>query len=77
MKDGVAVIASIGDDCRRRGQTGEKLGNSTHIGGLSGREEQSHRQAILIDDGVDFRAQSSTRTANGVIRAPFFPPAAC
>jgi hypothetical protein len=26
---------------------------------------------------VDFGGQSSTRTANGVIRAPFFPPAAC
>ena len=35
------------------------------------------RQAVLVDDGVDLSAQSSTRTANGVIRAPFFPPAAC
>jgi hypothetical protein len=26
---------------------------------------------------MDFGAQSATRTANGVIRAPFFPPAAC
>jgi hypothetical protein len=26
---------------------------------------------------MDFGAQSSTRTANGVILAPFFPPAAC
>jgi hypothetical protein len=26
---------------------------------------------------VDLAAQSATGTANGVIRAPFFPPAAC
>jgi hypothetical protein len=26
---------------------------------------------------MDFAGQSSTRTADGVIRAPFLPPAAC
>jgi hypothetical protein len=38
---------------------------------------QPDRQAVLIDHGVDLGAQSATRTANGVILAPFFPPAAC
>jgi hypothetical protein len=47
------------------------------VGGLAGRQNQTHGQAVAIDDGMDFCAQSSTRTANGVIRAPFFPPAAC
>jgi hypothetical protein len=32
---------------------------------------------VSIDHGVDLGAQSSTRTADGVILAPFFPPPAC
>jgi hypothetical protein len=40
-------------------------------------EYQLDRQSVLIDHRMDFGAQSSTRTANGVIRTPFFPPAAC
>jgi hypothetical protein len=44
---------------------------------LSGGQHQPHRQAILIDQGVDLGTQSSTRTANGVILTSFFPPAAC
>jgi hypothetical protein len=44
---------------------------------LAGRQQQTHRQTHGIDDGVDLGAQSSTRTANGVILAPFFPPPAC
>jgi len=44
---------------------------------LSGRQQEPDRQAILVDDGVDLGAQSSTRTADGVIFAPFLPPAAC
>jgi hypothetical protein len=44
---------------------------------LAGRQDEPDRQSVGIDDGMDLRAQSSTRTADGVIRAPFLPPAAC
>jgi hypothetical protein len=44
---------------------------------LAGREQQADGQAAGVDHDMDFAAQSSTRTADGVIRAPFFPPAAC
>jgi hypothetical protein len=44
---------------------------------LAGGQHEPHRQAVFIDQGVDLGAQSSTRTADGVIFAPFFPPAAC
>lgn len=47
------------------------------VRGLSRRDVETDRQAILINDGMDLGAQSATRTANGVILAPFFPPAAC
>ena len=40
-------------------------------------KDQPDRKAVAIDNGMDFCAQSATRTADGVIRAPFFPPAAC
>jgi hypothetical protein len=41
------------------------------------REHNPHRHSGLIDHRVDLGAQSSTRAADGVIRAPFLPPAAC
>jgi hypothetical protein len=44
---------------------------------LPGGEDKPHRQPVFIDHGIDLGAQSATRTANGVIFAPFFPPAAC
>jgi hypothetical protein len=44
---------------------------------LAGGQQQADRQAVAVNDGMDLGAQSSTRTADGVIRAPFFPPAAC
>jgi hypothetical protein len=77
VDDGVAVVASISDDGGWDRQPGQQLRHGCHIGGLARREQQPHRQTVLVDDGVDLGAQSSTRTANGVIRAPFFPPAAC
>ena len=77
FEDGIAVIASVGDHGDRCGQASEQLRDEGHVGSLARRQEESHRQAILVHHGVDFGAQSSTRTANGVIRAPFFPPAAC
>ena len=77
VEDGVAVAASVSDDRQRRGKAGEQTWNGGHIGSLTGREQQPDRQSLLVDDGVDLGAQSSTRTANGVIRTPCFPPAAC
>jgi hypothetical protein len=50
---------------------------STQIVSLSRGEHQPNRQSALIDNSVDLGAQSSTRTADGVIFAPFLPPAAC
>ena len=30
-----------------------------------------------VDDDVDFGAQPASRASDGVVRTPFFPPAAC
>ena len=51
--------------------------DSDIIRGLTGREDDPQRQAVLIDWGVELGAQSPMRRADGVIRAPLFPPAAC
>jgi hypothetical protein len=53
------------------------MGCGTQIVGLSRRQSEPYRKTLLINHGVDLGAQSSTRTADGVILAPFFPPAAC
>ena len=77
VDDRLGVVAAIRDERRGGRQAFNELGDGGLVGGLAGGERDPQRQAILVDQGVDLGAQSSTRTANGVIRAPFFPPAAC
>jgi hypothetical protein len=40
-------------------------------------QNDADRQSIVAHDGVDLGAQSPTRETDGVILAPFLPPAAC
>lgn len=77
VDDGLCIIAAVGDErwCRR--QAIYQGSNRSLVGGLPGGEHDAQRQTILVHQGVDLGAQSSTRTADGVIRAPFFPPAPC
>ena len=70
------VITAVGDDISKR-QTIEQSRSRRFVGGMTGGEQQPDRQAAFVHHRVDLGAQSSTRTADGVIRAPFFPPAAC
>ncbi len=76
IKQGIGVIAAISDDMAAL-QSFEQLGCGAQIVGLACRQYQPYRQAVLIDQSVDLGAQSATRAADGVIFAPFFPPAAC
>lgn len=73
---GAGVIAPVRD----QGPGGFRAVDQRLQGGLvrrvAGGEYDPQRQAILINKGIDLGAQSSTKTADGVIRAPFFPPAA-
>ena len=72
-----AVVATVGDHVAGRLQALDQLGHGGLVGGLAGRQHQRTGSPRLIDHGVDLGAQSSTRTADGVIRTPFLPPAAC
>ena len=69
--DGLGVAAAIGNE-----RTGwrQSLKQGCHGGlvrCLAGGKRDPQWKAILIHDGVDLGAQSSTKTANGVIRASF------
>jgi len=72
-----AVVAFVGDKRLCWCQPFDQLRGECLVGCLSLGDEETDRQAVLIDERVDLGAQSAMRTANGVIRPPFFPPAAC
>ena len=72
----VGVVATVGDDMAVP-EAIQQLGRGPQVVGLAGGEYQADRQAVLVNDSVDLGAQSATRTADGVIFAPFLPPAAC
>ena len=75
--DGAGVVTAIGDHVAGQGQSVEQRRRGGFVGGLAGRQNEPDRQPAGIDYGVNFGAQSATRTTDGVIRARFFPPAAC
>lgn len=77
IDDGAGIVSPVCHKNLRWRQSGDQVGNGGLVGGLSGRKHNADGQAILIDQSIDLGAQSSTRTADGVIRAPFLPPAAC
>lgn len=61
LDHGEAVVATIGNHCAGRQRIQQHRGRRL-VGGLAGCDAQADRQAVLIDDGVDFPAQSATRT---------------
>lgn len=71
-----AVVSAIGNHGAGRQRVAQDRGYRL-VGGLARRDVETDRQPILINDGMDLGAQSATRTADGVILAPLFPPAAC
>lgn len=77
VDDRSGVIAAIGDERFGGRQALDQRLDRRLVGRLACREGDAKRQAVLIDQRVDLGAQSATRTADGVIRTPFLPPAAC
>ncbi len=75
--NGGREVAAVGNDVTSERQSLDQGREGGLVRGLAGGEQQAHRQAVTIHHDVDFGGQSSTRTADGVIRAPFLPPAAC
>ena len=77
IDDEPGVVSAVGNEVSVGGELGDQFRDRRVIGGVSGAEDDPQRQTALVDNRVDLGTQSSTRTANGVIRAPFLPPAAC
>ena len=77
LDQGAGVVSAIGDDMAGPGQAGDQLGADALVGGLALRQGEADGQAMFVDNGVQLGAQSPTRETDGVIRTPFFPPAAC
>lgn len=75
--DAAREVSSIGEDIAAQAEPLEQGRRGRLVGGLARRQHQAHRQAVAIDDGMDLGAQSAARSSDGVIRTPFFPPAAC
>ena len=76
VEERIGVVAPVGDNVAAF-QAVQQQGCRAQIMRLTGGQHEAHRQPVFVDQGVDLGAQSSTRTADGVIFAPFFPPAAC
>jgi len=77
LDDGAGEVAPVGDDVAGKDQPIEQVRRGGLVGSLAGGEQEAHGQAVGIDDDVDLGAQSTPRSSDGVIRTPFFPPAAC
>lgn len=77
FEDGASVVAAVGDRVAGRSEPGQQRRHGGLVGGLAWAEQDAQRQAVGIDDGVDLGRQSAARSSDGVIRTPFFPPAAC
>ena len=71
------AVPSVSNDVIRAGEAVDQIGRCGSVIRLVGANRQPDRQARLIDNGVDFRTQSPTRAADGVIFTPLFPPAEC
>ena len=77
IDDCAGVVTPVCDEVAIRLQWPDQCRHGRFVVGLTWREHDAHRQTVAIDNDIDLGAQSSTRTTDGVIRAPFFPPAAC
>ena len=76
VEEGMAVIAAVGDDMAACNAF-QKGWSCVEVVDLTGREDNPDRQSALIHKRIYLGAQPPTRAADGVILAPFFPPAAC
>ena len=77
LDDGSSAVTAVGDGIASRSQAVDQAGQGRLVRCLSGRQQKPDCQPSMIHHRMDLGGQPSTRTANGVIRTPFFPPAAC
>jgi hypothetical protein len=77
IDDNSGVMVGVSDEVAIRLEPFDQSRCNGLVGRLPLRKHNPYRHSLLIDHRVDLGAQSSARTTDGVIRALFFPPAAC
>ncbi len=77
FEDAAGVTAAVGDGVPGRLKAVKEGRHGNLVGGLARGEHEAARQAAAVGDDVDFAAQPASRASDGVVRTPFFPPAAC
>ena len=85
----VAVVTAVGQENLALAETAEHVRSALPVMGLSGRQLQENGQAVGVDEGMDFRRQSASRTPHAAalsdvpnggrcfFRPPFLPFAPC
>ena len=77
FNEAVGVVSLVGDHALGFDLGTQRFGLGNVVS-LTAGEADGEGIAQGIDDGMDFRRQSATRTADGLVRAPFFSaPALC
>ncbi len=77
LEDGAGVIAAVSDGVPGRLKAVKEGRHGSLVGGLARGDHEAARPAKAVEDDVDFGAQPASRASDGVVRTPFFPPAAC
>ena len=77
LEDGAGVAAAVGDGVPGRLKAVKEGRHGNLVGDLARGDHEAARQAKAVDDDVDFGARPASRASDGVVRTPFFPPAAC
>lgn len=77
LGDRAAEVAAIGDHIAAEMERANQFGCGCLVGRLTWGENEADWPAATVDHGMDLGSQSPTGATDGVIRAPFLPPAAC
>ena len=78
--DGVAEMIGVVCGISEHGSgsvIGKQGGGLWHVAAMAGGQDKTSRTAQTPHGQVDLGAQPTSRTADGLIRSPFFAPAAC
>jgi hypothetical protein len=75
--DAISIVCLICEHDRSRAYMAEEVVGNLPVMGLPGSQAQSDREALPIDDRVDFGRQPASGTTETMISTPLFAVAAC
>ncbi len=72
----ICVIGLVGKQPGEGPDRRDQSRRNRDIASVAGREHQGPRPALIVRQGVDFGGTPASRSANGLVERPPFPPAA-